>query len=67
MFRHFILIIVVFGMVSFAKEITTSELKPNTILIKVTNTQTLKKASQFVKEFDMKYDLLTLKDINYIL
>ena len=66
MFRHFILIIVVFGMVSFAKEITTSELKPNTILIKVTNTQTLEQASQFVKEFDMKYDLLTLKDIDYI-
>ncbi len=66
MFKYFILIIVFFEIVVFAKEITTSELKPNTILIKVTNTQTREQAHQFVKQFETHYDVLTLKDENYM-
>lgn len=65
MFKYIILILVVFGFKSFAKEITLSELKPNTTLINVTHTKTLDQAYQFIKQFDTKYDLLTLKDKNY--
>ncbi|NCD12050.1 MAG: TolC family protein [Epsilonproteobacteria bacterium] len=66
MFKYFVLTIIFFEIVVFSKEITTSELKPNTILIKVTHTQTLEQANKFVKKFETHYDTLTLKDKNYI-